>query len=314
MPSESHGLSRKPNKNAEKAVRKIEIGWLHYSNLHYTQVRTRHGGGARYTTVHKGTTVEQVLEAGKQLFFPNGLSTKGLQHNFDFEVCDFKRNSIPMAETVGKLYESTKLKLLRFYICTKDKFSDQSSVEEESDSSTEDRDDLHTGNLHAIASDPGTSDSAINIPSDRQEETDSIINVNDTASQQSSDLDIEVTSPRRVKVSNAASDSDTVEWHSDYEPATASDDEVTVQIRPSDVLQSRELQPIAPASPEALLSSSAASSGPTDGFRRASIRRIKLRGQQWKGHLRGRWRKAMKMTYLNFSHEWARILFRQKKI
>lgn len=138
MPSECHGLSRKSNKNAEKQVRKIEIGWLHYSKPHYTQVRTRHGGGTRCTTVDKETTVKQLMETGKQLFFPDGLSNKGPQENFDFEMCDFKRNSIPLEETVGKLYESTKLKLLRFYICSKDKFSDQSSAEDESDSSTED--------------------------------------------------------------------------------------------------------------------------------------------------------------------------------
>lgn len=145
MPSESHGLSRKRNKNAEKQVRKIEIGWLHYSKPHYTQVRTRHGGGTRYPTVDKGTTVKQLLDTGKQLFFPDGLSTKGPQENFDFEMRDFKRNSIPLEETVGKLYESTKLKILRFYICSKDKFSDQSSVEDESDSSTEDVEYLDTG-------------------------------------------------------------------------------------------------------------------------------------------------------------------------
>ncbi|XP_059906618.1 uncharacterized protein LOC132456289 [Gadus macrocephalus] len=234
MPSESHGLSRKCNKSAEKVVRKIEIGWLHYSKPHYTQVRTRHGGGTRHTTVPKETTVEQVLETGKQLFFPNGSSTKGPQHTFDFEVRDFKRNCIPLEETVGKLYESTKLKLLRFYICSKDKFS----VEDESDSSTEDLEDLSTGNLNAIVSDPATSDSSTNIPSDRQEEADFIINVDETASEQSSDLDItdiEDTSPRRVKDSNAVSESDTVEWCSDYE--AASEDEVTVQIRCSNVLQ-----------------------------------------------------------------------------
>ncbi|XP_039635786.1 uncharacterized protein LOC120545488 [Perca fluviatilis] len=270
LTSESHGLSRKHSKNGEKGVRKIEIGWLHYSKPQYTQVRMRHGGGTRHTTVDKETTVEQVLETGKRLFFPNGLSTKGPQQNFDFEVCDFKRNSISLEDTVGKLYESTKLKLLRFYICTKDKFSDQSSVEEESESSTEDGEDLHTGNLHAIASDPRTSDSSTNIPSDRQEETNSIIIVDDSTSEQSSDLDIEVKSPRRVNDYNAASDADTVEWRSDYEPATDSDDELTVQIRPLDVIQSRELQPIAPASPETFQSSSAASSEPTEGFRRAT--------------------------------------------
>ncbi|CAL8378126.1 unnamed protein product, partial [Gadus morhua 'NCC'] len=100
---------------------------------------------------------------------------------------------------------------------------DKFSVEDESDSSTEDLEDLSTGNLNAIVSDPATSDSSTNIPSDRQQEADFIINVDDTASEQSSDLDItdiEDTSPRRVKDSNAVSESDTVEWCSDYEAAS----------------------------------------------------------------------------------------------
>lgn len=106
-------------------------------------------------------------------------------------------------------------------------------------------------NLHASASDPGTSDSSTNIPSgqdDGQEETDSIINVEDTVSEQSSDSDVEVTSQRRVMDSNAASDSDTVEWRSDYEPA--SEDEVTVQMGHSDVVQvsSTSMKPIGKSS------------------------------------------------------------------
>ncbi|KAM9475207.1 uncharacterized protein Hap1MRO34_011056 isoform 1-T2 [Clarias gariepinus] len=57
---------------------------------------------------------------GKDLFFPNGLSTKGSAEDFNFHVCDFKRNPISLGDIVGLLYEQTKLKLLRFYICTRD--------------------------------------------------------------------------------------------------------------------------------------------------------------------------------------------------
>ncbi|KAK0135211.1 hypothetical protein N1851_028966 [Merluccius polli] len=282
MPSESSRMARKQNTSGEKEERKIEIGWLHYSHPHFTQVRTRHGGGTRHITVHKTTTVQQVLETGNRLFFPNGFSTKGSQENFHFEVCDFKRNVIPFEETVGNLYETTKLKLLRFYICTKHKLSDQSSEEEESDSSIEDGEDLHTKNLQAVTSDPRASDSFTTVISDGNEETDSIMDV-DTASEQSSDLDIEVTSPSRVKDSNASSDSDTLEWHSD-------DDEVTVQMRPLGVIKStpaassgatdasrpasvqlRERRSIAQESPETSQSTPAASSGPTDASRPASV-------------------------------------------
>lgn len=73
---------------------------------------------------------------GKELFFPNGISTKGPTEDFTFEVCDFKRNPIESL-TVGGLYEQTKLKLLRFYICTKEK-SPLSACSSEEDECHED--------------------------------------------------------------------------------------------------------------------------------------------------------------------------------
>lgn len=101
MSPESPGL-RQSYRNAEKLERKVEVGWLHCSGPHYTQVRTRHGGGTRSTTVGKETTVKQLMDISLQLFFPSGLSTKGPQESFEFEMCDFKRISIPLEETVGK--------------------------------------------------------------------------------------------------------------------------------------------------------------------------------------------------------------------
>ncbi|KAF5903560.1 uncharacterized protein DAT39_006712 [Clarias magur] len=126
--SSSHGslLARPKNTNAEKTARKIEIGWLHFCSNGYQQVRTRNGGGTKRITVAKTVTVEQILEMGKDFFFPDGLSTKGPAEHFIFHVCDFKRNKISMGDTVGQLYEQTKLKMLRFYICTKD--ADSSSL------------------------------------------------------------------------------------------------------------------------------------------------------------------------------------------
>lgn len=67
-PAESHGLSKEIYKIAEKVERQIEIGWLHYSKPHYTQVRTRYGGGTRCTMVHKATTVEELFEIYTQGF------------------------------------------------------------------------------------------------------------------------------------------------------------------------------------------------------------------------------------------------------
>ncbi|XP_059181256.1 uncharacterized protein LOC131960060 [Centropristis striata] len=127
------GMARHRNTAAEKTSRKIEIGWLHFYNNEYHQVRTKNGGGTRHAAAEKTTTVAQILKLGKELFFPNGQSPKGQADDFTFEVCDFKRKRIIFDDTVGRLYEQTKMKLLRFYICTKEEgpATDQSSSEED---------------------------------------------------------------------------------------------------------------------------------------------------------------------------------------
>ncbi|XP_063049653.1 uncharacterized protein LOC134444147, partial [Engraulis encrasicolus] len=221
-PSGSHGMARKDNKNAEKQVRKIEIGWLHYNKSHYTQVRTRFGGGTRCTTVNKETTVQQVMETAKQLFFPDGLSNKGPEEDFDFEMRDFKRNLIPLEDTVGTMYESTKLRLLRFYICSKDRLSDQSSVDEDSDCATEDPEDQ--GRRNAIA-DPGKSSDLTNLSSGREGETENSINIEETSSEHSSEHSGEDLSSSNSDME--ADSADTVDWSSDFEPPQ--EDEVTVR-------------------------------------------------------------------------------------
>lgn len=113
-------MARHRNSAAEKTFRRIEIGWLNFFNNQYHQVRTNNGGGTRHATVEKTKTVAQILELGKELFFPDGHSTKGHVDDFTFEICDFKRKQIVLDDTVGRLYDQTKLKLLRFYICTKE--------------------------------------------------------------------------------------------------------------------------------------------------------------------------------------------------
>lgn len=92
----------------------------------------------------KKTTVGQILEMGKELFFPDGISTKGPAEDFTFEVCDFKRNQINSEYTVGGLYEQTRLKLLRFYICTKEKSPSSESSSEEDECHEDSSDDSIT--------------------------------------------------------------------------------------------------------------------------------------------------------------------------
>lgn len=76
------GMARQKNSAGEKTSRKIEIGWLHFGRDKYHQVRTSNGGGTRHATLEKTTTVAQILEMGKDLFFPDGQSTKGQADEF----------------------------------------------------------------------------------------------------------------------------------------------------------------------------------------------------------------------------------------
>ena len=69
-------MARQRNTAGEKTSRKVEIGWLHFGSNEYSQVRTNNGGGTRHTTLAKTTTVAQVMELGKDLFFLMGTPQK----------------------------------------------------------------------------------------------------------------------------------------------------------------------------------------------------------------------------------------------
>lgn len=114
------------NKNACKDTRRIEFGWLHNRK----QVRVRCGGGTRKVTVKKNAGYDDLIKLGKELFFPKGQSKKGPEANFTFKIYDFQECEMPRDVTVGDLYESAKLGVLRFYLATLDL--------EESDASSED--------------------------------------------------------------------------------------------------------------------------------------------------------------------------------
>ncbi|XP_073798489.1 uncharacterized protein [Danio rerio] len=161
IPKERNAMARNKNSSAERTTRRIEIGWLHYGRNGYQQVRTNNGGGTRHLTVQKETTVEQIMEMGKNLFFPNGESPKGPEADFTFHVCDFKRNPIVLDSTVGNLYEQTKLKLLRFYICTKQEvyLTDEESLSEE------DKDGFNDHSLRQDGSDSDTERPAASLSS-----------------------------------------------------------------------------------------------------------------------------------------------------
>ena len=119
--------------NAQKEKRNIEIGWLHGSSKdNLCQVRKKRGGGTRKVAVSKSATRRELMDVALQYFFPDGESSQF--GNLEYFVCgltDFKHCDVGCNDTVGKLYETTGLPMLRFYLTTYNKIGE---ISEESDS------------------------------------------------------------------------------------------------------------------------------------------------------------------------------------
>ncbi len=112
-----------------KSVRTVEIGWIHNDGKLTKQVRAKQGGGTRKLKLSTDAGIEDILQEGKKLFFPDGTSTKGSVSDFEFEVWDFKQNCLTddTCLTIGTMYEAAKMTMLRFYIATKPKEMDENA-------------------------------------------------------------------------------------------------------------------------------------------------------------------------------------------
>ncbi|KAK7138439.1 hypothetical protein R3I94_010191 [Phoxinus phoxinus] len=102
------------NKRAVKMTRKIELGWIHDKK----QVRKRNGGGTRVLDISKKATKTEILSQAKKLFFPNEKSRKGMWEEFSHNIVDFQEAYLDEGVSVGELYETHKLGILRFYLFT----------------------------------------------------------------------------------------------------------------------------------------------------------------------------------------------------
>ena len=138
----------KGNRNASKPVRAIEFGWYHNG----TSVRKVNGGGTRSVSVPKGSTEEELLNVGRNLFFPNGVSRRGVDvKKCSISICDFAHETLPENATVGGLCEATKMTgKLRFFLYSegpemekKTQKSKPRSSAEPSTSTPQHKDDAH---------------------------------------------------------------------------------------------------------------------------------------------------------------------------
>jgi hypothetical protein len=110
------------NKNAVKIERRIELGWLNDEGDEFKQVKQPRGGGTRHLTLPVSVPIEEILHKGKEIFFPDGKSPHhGKADDYNFSVSKFDHIPVSGSVTLGELYGSTKVKLLRLYICTRKK-------------------------------------------------------------------------------------------------------------------------------------------------------------------------------------------------
>ena len=58
----------------KSCTQKIQVGWLHYdsSKQRYISVRYCKGGGSREISVNLSAGTREIINAAKELFFPNG--------------------------------------------------------------------------------------------------------------------------------------------------------------------------------------------------------------------------------------------------
>jgi hypothetical protein len=110
--------------NAQKSTRKIELGWKNYNEVQgkYIQMRKSKGGGTRNLSISKSATKHDILHKATELFFPEGQimigKTKYDLAEYDIDLWDFKEVKMLEDITVGDIYDSTKLPMLRFYVVT----------------------------------------------------------------------------------------------------------------------------------------------------------------------------------------------------
>ena len=105
------------NKNATKSTRKIEFGWVHNG----IGVRGIKGGGTRRYDIAKTATIDVLIEAAKDLFFPGGISKRGLKVGElkTIEIRDFSHILLNSKQSVEEFVNASMLTgVLRYYLHT----------------------------------------------------------------------------------------------------------------------------------------------------------------------------------------------------
>ncbi|KAK3730141.1 hypothetical protein QZH41_015851 [Actinostola sp. cb2023] len=113
-----------------RKTRKIILGWMHYihNQSRFVTVRLNNGGGTRKIDLPSNASKDDIIQEGKMLFFPDGLSSNGVASEMVFDLASFKgetiaetltedNQSVPF--TVLKYIEKFKLTQTRLYLTSK---------------------------------------------------------------------------------------------------------------------------------------------------------------------------------------------------
>lgn len=101
------------NRHAVKEKRRVELGWMNFDirTQTYKLVRQMKGGGTRFLSVDKDSTLADIFARGQDLFFSDSNTS------YQSELRDFCGNIVThLNRTVEQCYEDTKLKILRLHV------------------------------------------------------------------------------------------------------------------------------------------------------------------------------------------------------
>ncbi|XP_055076722.2 uncharacterized protein [Misgurnus anguillicaudatus] len=107
------------NSNAQKTERSYQMGLFEEIRGSFIQIKEKRGGGTRHLKALKSATMAELLESGKELFFPNGKNKLGDITEFELKLRDFTEEELHPQTTLGEQYELRKVKMLRLYLSCK---------------------------------------------------------------------------------------------------------------------------------------------------------------------------------------------------
>ena len=121
---------KRANPSSQPKLRRVSLGWMHFNSTRkkYVSVRASKGGGTRTLDLPQNTTIDEVIEKGKKLFYENGHSIEGKSSEMQFELVNFKGETIKNLKdeegkevpfTIQGYFEAYKLSRVFLYLASK---------------------------------------------------------------------------------------------------------------------------------------------------------------------------------------------------